>query len=159
MKDIPPSEFFIGMVPCEVGYEFAIRYAWMSEVWVACERPDWLLWLIRRTLMPTHYQTVEILVSVAETVQDRSHPLLAAARAWLEEPSEASSLVARNLADDMMLKEPVSPAYVAALAAGYPVSAFSYLSAIVRIAGLTTDSPVYTKQCDIIRSFLPNPFL
>ena len=37
---------------CGAGRDFADRYGTMADVWDACKRVDWLIWVYRRTVTP-----------------------------------------------------------------------------------------------------------
>jgi hypothetical protein len=43
-----PKEFCTAISACDDGREFALRHATMAEVWDACPRLDWLLWIVRK---------------------------------------------------------------------------------------------------------------
>lgn len=43
-----PAEFCTATQACDDGRKFALRYATMAEVWDACPRAHWLLWIARR---------------------------------------------------------------------------------------------------------------
>jgi hypothetical protein len=45
---LTPAEFCAATKACEEGREFALRYTSMAEVWDACPRPNWLLWIARK---------------------------------------------------------------------------------------------------------------
>src|SRR5512137_1112828 len=47
-----PSQFLSNLRPCKDGYAFAMRFKTMAEVWDACERPDWLLWILDKKGLP-----------------------------------------------------------------------------------------------------------
>lgn len=45
---LSPAAFCKATEACAEGREFALRYPTMAEVWDACPRPDWLLWICAR---------------------------------------------------------------------------------------------------------------
>jgi hypothetical protein len=45
--NLTPKEFCSATDACEEGREFAQKYNTMAEVWDACPRADWLLWILR----------------------------------------------------------------------------------------------------------------
>ena len=45
--NLNPKEFCSATNACEKGREFAEKYNTMAEVWDACPRADWLLWILK----------------------------------------------------------------------------------------------------------------
>ena len=45
---LSPAEFCAATDACAEGREFALRHATMANVWDACPRVDWLIWICRR---------------------------------------------------------------------------------------------------------------
>jgi hypothetical protein len=45
---LTPVEFCKATRACDVGREFALRHETMAEVWDACPRTDWLIWICRK---------------------------------------------------------------------------------------------------------------
>lgn len=49
---LSPAAFCDRFSACADGREFALKHATMAEVWDACPRADWLLWILRRVTTP-----------------------------------------------------------------------------------------------------------
>ena len=47
-----PAAFLAQHSACAAGAAFAMQYQTMADVWDACQRPDWLLWILDRLDMP-----------------------------------------------------------------------------------------------------------
>jgi hypothetical protein len=45
---LTPAEFCAATKACAEGREFALRHETMAEVWDACPRTDWLIWICRK---------------------------------------------------------------------------------------------------------------
>lgn len=43
-----PAEFCASSKACPEGRRFALGYSTMAEVWDACPRADWLIWIVRK---------------------------------------------------------------------------------------------------------------
>ena len=87
------TEFIALYKPCLDGQEFAEKYETMSEVWVACERADWLFWILEKHKPLEKEQSVRLAIAFAESSLanwklDDDRPALAiqAAKDWLENP-------------------------------------------------------------------------
>ena len=46
LLSLSPADFCKATKACEEGAEFAAKYATMAEVWDACNRVDWLVWML-----------------------------------------------------------------------------------------------------------------
>lgn len=45
---LTPADFCTATKACPEGHEFALRHATMADVWDACPRTDWLIWICRK---------------------------------------------------------------------------------------------------------------
>lgn len=45
LLNLTPKEFCKTTAPCAEGRDFALRHATMAEVWDACPRADWMMWI------------------------------------------------------------------------------------------------------------------
>src|SRR6478735_1738940 len=95
------SEFIKKYNPCSDGIKFAEKFETMSEVWEACERPDWLFWILENHAPLEKEQSVRLSITFAESCisnwnLDDDRPALAiqAAKNWLENPSEENQSAA-----------------------------------------------------------------
>jgi hypothetical protein len=82
--------------PCQSGREFALQFQTMSEVWQACQRPDWLFWILEKHAPLEKEQSVKLAIAFAEAALSywtnpddlRPSQAIEAARKWLNDPSE-----------------------------------------------------------------------
>ena len=51
MNIMTPKQFCANYNACSDGAEFAAKYETMAEVWDACPRSDWLLWILDKLLI------------------------------------------------------------------------------------------------------------
>ena len=83
---------------CGNGREFAGQHKTLNAAWNACERPDWLLWYAQRKMTVEKVVYVRVAIACAKRVlsiykkrkpgDDRPRKAIAAALAWVENPSE-----------------------------------------------------------------------
>ena len=104
--------------PCRGGLEFARSCKFdFPLIYNTCERGNWLIWLLRKTVGLTKPQAVQIAIVCAEHVQDKfeeKYPddklpgaAIGAAKEWLKNPTDKN----------------VSAAAAAAAAAAYAAAA------------------------------------
>lgn len=100
------AEFLADKEPCPDVRDFILQFKTMSEVWEACERPDWMFWLLRRSIPLTQGQAVRLAIAFAENClgfvpegEDRPHKAIEAAKKWLKEPTEENRIAAGDAAD------------------------------------------------------------
>lgn len=173
-----PVQFCVKYIACPEGREFALKYKTMSEVWEACERASWLLWILEKHATPTKEQFVRLAILFAESClrlipegEDRPRLAVEAAKTWLADPSREHEIAAARAAyaaraDDVAADEFYDAAYSTARTAVY--AAYSAADAV----GRNTLAAAYTAHaaaraaavapndiCKIIRSTIPNPFL
>jgi len=55
--NLTPKEFCSATDACREGREFAEKYNTMAEVWDACPRADWLLWILTAIAVPVNDKT------------------------------------------------------------------------------------------------------
>ena len=55
-----PAEFCAATEACDEGREFALRHPTMAEVWDACPRSDWLLWIARKVDRVPDHRTLRL---------------------------------------------------------------------------------------------------
>ena len=100
------TEFITLYEPCSDGQEFAEKYETMSEVWVACERPAWLFWILEKHKPLEKEQSVRLAIAFAESSLgnlklDDDRPALAiqSAKDWLENSCDETVYAARSAAE------------------------------------------------------------
>ena len=134
----------------------------LHEVWTACERGDWLLWLAGRMDgkpgWHTRQQIVLAACACAETAlqyvpvgEDRPRKAIETARAWTR--GEASLEQARAAADAAYAAARAADAAYAAAAdaaAAYPARAAYAAAAYARLSALRN-------MADLVRRALPEP--
>ena len=49
MINITSKDFYESHYACPEGKRFALKHKTMAEVWAACPRADWLIWILERT--------------------------------------------------------------------------------------------------------------
>ena len=117
---------------CGAGRDFADRYGTMADVWDACERVDWLIWVYRRTVTPMDMRELRLFACwcVRET------PLKDGRKVWdllTDERSRNAVVVAERFARGEATDEERSRAAAAAADAAY-ASAASAASAAASAA-------------------------
>jgi len=55
--NLTPKEFCSATDACQEGREFARKYNTMAEVWDACPRSDWMLWILSAIDAPANDKT------------------------------------------------------------------------------------------------------
>ena len=109
---------------CGAGRDFADRYGTMADVWDACERVDWLIWVYRRTVTPMDMRELRLFACwcVRET------PLKDGRKVWdllTDERSRNAVVVAERFARGEATDEERSRAADAA-ADAYAAYAYAY---------------------------------
>ncbi len=113
---------------CADAREWAAQYESAQSAWDACERPDWMLWLLVR-LPETRVLGVRFATDVAERVvhlagdaRTEAAAAIAAARAWCDRPCEDTRSAAAAAAAAALERAAAAAAY-AAYAAAYAAAA------------------------------------
>ena len=132
---------------CEEGREFALSHETMSQVWDACEEPEWLFWMLEKCKPLEKEQSVRLSIAFAEKClvnipKGENRPKLAieAARAWIENPCEETRSAA-------------SAAASAAWSAAWSAESAAWSTA------RSAASAARLEHCEMIREMIPNPFL
>ena len=126
--------------PCRGGLEFARSCKFdFPLIYNTCERGNWLIWLLRKTVRLTKPQAVQIAIVCAEHVLEkfeekypddkRPRAAISAAKEWLKKPTDKNASAAADSA----------AAYADASAAAYADSERKW-------------------QADQIRKIIPCPF-
>jgi hypothetical protein len=55
--NLTPKEFCASTDACTKGRKFAEKYNTMAKVWDACQRPDWMLWMLSAIEAPVNDKT------------------------------------------------------------------------------------------------------
>lgn len=159
----------------------------LAAAWEACARPDWMLWLLGRTLAPTlaeHQQLVRVACACVRTVlcfspANELRPLRAieAAEAWAANPSaaarDAASAAARDAAEAAASVSPwdvAQAAGLAALSAGRSDTVKAAVSAVINATAsaagrVATNGATWAamraatrkKYCVTVRQHFPHP--
>jgi hypothetical protein len=168
--------------PCQSGREFALQFQTMSEVWQACQRPDWLFWILEKHAPLEKEQSVKLAIAFAEAALSywtnpddlRPSQAIEAARKWLNDPSE-ENLSAAEAAARAAAEATAEAARIAAEAAAWAarvaaeaarvaarVAAEAAAEAAARAAAEATAEAARiaaeAAACDEFRRVVPNPF-
>ena len=166
----------IALQPCFEGLTFAKQFSSLAEAWEKCERPAWMLWYLRRSNRLSKPESVRLAIAFAEralpSYEARCPGKLAprkaieAAKAWLEDPSEANRKAADAYA--AAYAAAYADAYAAAAAAAADAAAdaaahaaaYAYADAYAYAAAYAAAAAAERKQqCEVIRSLISNPFV
>jgi hypothetical protein len=140
------------MNACSEAVAWYESYDWADEeaAWLACQRPDWLLWLAGRSPRVTKFMIVRAACGIARSVlhltrEDEDRPRLAieAAERWCEDPSEANRAAAASAALAAARAVAADAAYAAraAYAAAYAAArAAAYAAARAYAADAAADA-------------------
>jgi hypothetical protein len=93
---------------CADAIVWAEKFDSLAEAWDACERVDWMWWLLRKAELVTKVQSVTYEVWCAERAlprwtakypsDDRPAIAIAAARAWIDNPCQQTAHAAADAA-------------------------------------------------------------
>lgn len=139
------AEFITKYGPCRPGQNFAERFDNMSAVWLACERPVWLFWILENYSPLTKSQGAELARGFAESVSHLvgSRPQIVASYAAAA-ATYATNAAAAKATDEYSAK---NAEYAAANA-----------KAAIAYAAISYSADAHAAQCDFIRATIPNPF-
>jgi hypothetical protein len=166
-----PIDFLKDKYACASGYRFAIQFETMAEVWDACERTDWLFWMLSKTKPLDKRTSVILSVEFASSVkqEDVGTAAINAAKKWLEDmndenarAAEAAAYAAR--ASRAAYAARASRAAYAARAAAAAAAAAdaSYASAADAAAAAAADADAHKEKrkelAMLMRSIVENPF-
>ena len=131
--------------PCQDGLDFAESQPSLAAAWDNCKRPDWMFWILEQVAPLAKEQSVRLAIAFAKQAlpqyvacypdDDCLAKSIAAAEAWISDPTEANR----------------SAAWSAASAAESAASA-------AESAASAAESAAESAQADIIRSIVANPF-
>lgn len=132
-------EFLRGKRACQGAIEEVTAKKWTSsEAWENCAQGDWMMWLYKYSINPDQISAVKIAVMSAECVIDifenrnpgdtRPRKAIAAARAWIENPTEKNR---QNAADAAYAAAYAAHAADAAAYAAHAIAAAYAAHAIV----------------------------
>ena len=144
---------------CADGYKWAVgNCKTMAEVWDKCGRGDWLIWLLRQNGWESRLENVQVAVACAEHVLpifEKQHPedkrprqAIEAAKAWLDNPCEATRQTAAVAAS----------AYAASAADAYAADAYAAAAASAAAAADDGQSTERRWQAEAIRKIVSNPW-
>lgn len=169
-----PTEFCDKYGACSSGRNYALTFETMAQVWDACERPDWLFWILEKHAPLEKEQSVRLAVAFAETVihlvaegENRPGAAIEAAKAWLANPTEENRAAARAAADAARAaasQADYAAAHVAYAAAVYTAyndahAAHAARAAHAAYAGRGNFVITVADICNIIRGAIKNPFI
>jgi hypothetical protein len=170
--------------PCEDALIWAKGYKTLQDAWNACQRSDWMMWWLKKPGTDKKI-SVQLAVLFVERVlpvyeakypnDDRPRKAIAAAKRWLDDPTEDNRLSADAAAADAAAAyaanaasaaayaaaSAANAAYAAADASGaYAAYASAASAASAAYAYAAYASAAYAAeraaQCDIIRSLIPD---
>ena len=84
--------------PCQEGFEWFKQQPSLEEAWLKCERPDWMLWYLRRKQIGSKEQFVRIALFCAKEAHPYSknkkadQKAIEAVEAWLNSPTEENRI-------------------------------------------------------------------
>ena len=162
---------------CRSGREYAGQFKTMAKVWDACERPDWLLWILERHRPLTRIEAVTLAIEFATDALQylpggETRPRLAidAARAWLSSPTpenrdrcRTAAAAARDGAASYAVVYAVIYAVAVAVAGAVSYADAAAYAAYAAYAATYASADAASRaarqtQCDTIRALIANPF-
>ncbi len=174
--------------PCREGLKYARKFGSIAEAWEACDRGDWMVWLLQERGLMDKRTSVSLAIKFAERVlhiyevrrpgDSAPRNAVAAAQAWLDDPSEDNQIKAHAsaAASDYTAHAPAASAAASAAAADYTSYAYvvyaayaaasAYAAAYTSASAYAADAAAYTaaaaderkEQARIIREIVGNPF-
>ena len=152
--------------PCQEGFEWFKQQPSLEEAWLKCERPEWMLWYLRKKRIGSLEQFVRIALFCAKEAQpyvrnkEDSQKAIDAVEAWLNSPTEENRMKCRDAAN--ATANAANAAYVAAAYAVYWAEDAAYdatyaaANAADYVAAARTEMQV--KICNYIRDVISIPF-
>lgn len=149
-KNMKSIEFIALYNPCAQGAEFALKYKTMAEVWNACERPEWLFYILREYAPLSKTQSVSLAVIFAESVYNRSRHEINLSPVQFSAVRKAAKESAFFAIQSSNSERSAKSAAWAAEWAAERAAGESAKSA---------RSTAWSFQCELFRKLIPNPFL
>jgi len=133
---------------CSDAIEWASNYDSLQAAWAACERADWMLWLLAKMRdtpgWPPRHAVVRLACQCARTVlahvldgEERPRAAIEAAERWADIPSEQNRIAAAFAADAAAA---AAAAFAAADAAAAAAAAFAAFAAAFAAADTDDDA-------------------
>jgi len=158
--------------PCQDGLDFAESQPSLAAAWDNCKRPDWMFWILEQVAPLAKEQSVRLAIAFAKQAlpqyvacypdDDCLAKSIAAAEAWISDPTEANrsaawsaASAARSAAQSAARSAARSAAESAAWSAA---SAAESAASAAESAASAAESAAESAQADIIRSIVANPF-
>jgi hypothetical protein len=147
--------------PCADGLAFAKSCDFdFHKIYETCPRGDWLIWLLRRSAMPTKEQSVKIACEIALQVlpilekkypdEKRPRKAIEAALAWLSNPTdENKALASAARCEASKAAQEIRSAWYSAAAAA---------AAAAADAAAAARKAMHLTAANIIREIVKNPF-
>lgn len=129
LLNLTPAQFCDATQACGEGYEFAVQYTSMADVWDNCPRPNWLLWIADKIGQRPDDRTMRLFAIWCA----RSTPLGDARTTGdlLTDPRSLAALeVAERYANGMATPEELAAARGAAQAVEWAVAAATEAAAV-----------------------------
>jgi hypothetical protein len=159
--NLNPKEFCSSTDACREGREFAEKYNTMAEVWDACPKADWLLWILRAIDAPANDKG-QLLFSIWCA---RSTPMHGGrtTSVLLTDPRSIEALeVAERFAHGNATKEELAAAcdaaWDAARAAAGDAAWDAACDAARDAAGAAAGDAAGAAQANQLRKMISNPF-
>ena len=167
-----PENFCTKHNACVEGAEWATRFATMAEVWNMCQRPDWMLWILDRLVIPAEKERrlfacwcAESTPGMAQLTDPRSIEAVRVARLFaLGQATEAELSAAESeawsAAESAESAESARSAWSAWSASRSAAESAAAESASRSAAESARSawSAAESAQADALRALIPNPF-
>jgi hypothetical protein len=152
---------------CDNAIEFASKFNTFQEAWDACERSDWMIWIINKKGWLTDKELRLFAVRCARGIQhlmkdERSINAIDVAERYAngeatDDELDAAWAAARAAESTAAMAAESTAAMAAAWDAAWAAAWYSAWDAAWDAAWAAAWDAARAKQCDYIREILPNP--
>ena len=156
--NLTPKEFCSATDACQEGREFAEKYSTMAEVWDACPRADWMLWILIAIDAPINDKTERLFA--VWCVRDTPMHDGRTTGALLTDPRSIAALeVAERFAHGDATTEELAAARAAARATAWDAAWAAARATAWDAAWAAARDAARAAQADQLRKMIPNPFV
>jgi len=149
--NLTPKEFCDATDACQEGREFAEKYSTMAEVWDACPRADWMLWILIAIDAPINDKTERLFA--VWCVRDTPMHDGRTTGALLTDPRSIAALeVAERFAHGDATTEELAAARAAARAAAWAAAGVAASAAASAAAGAAAWDEAWAAVRDAARA-------